>query len=971
MLRSQHSHSQPSTVPWINLVPKLISGGVIAISSLVLIGWIFDINTLKSILPYWVSMKVNSAIAFLSAGIALGLIQRQIRQPRLTPRLTKVGAIAQVCAGFVLLIGWLTFSQYLFSINLGIDQLLIHDSSTAVGTSNPGRMAPLTAINFVLIGTALLLSSRQVQAYFNTIQTLVFVVGIIAFQAIIGYAYKVESFYGLSSFTQMALHTALTFLLLCVGVLCLYPHRGLVRILISPTLAGFLGRRLFFSAIAIPLCVGWLVVQGQQMGFYTAKLGISLLVMLSVVTLALLVWWSITALERIDAERIGTVQALQDSEASRRELAQVQEALQRSESIFRSYFELSLIGIAVISPEKGWIEVNTELCRILGYSEVELCQMTWVELTHPDDLQADLDCFNQVIAGQQEGYSLDKRFIRKDGAVVYASISTRCIRRPNGSVDYFVALVQDIGERVRNEAERQKAEAERVKLVQEQAARAEAEAANQMKDEFLAVLSHELRTPLNAVLGWTRLLRSRHFDGATTTQALETIERNAEVQAQLIDDILDVSRIIQGQLSLNLCPIDVRSVLEEAIASIRLTAEAKAIDIHLVQLNGKDAHSLNTVVLGDPKRLQQIFWNLLSNAIKFTDQGGRVDIHLELLEGEVRKEFQQEFRDSTMAQANQPSDGYEGEETMTSQLDEAWQSLHPPSSWQSATHATPQQSFVSQSLRQVTHSLSHFSHHCYVQVRVTDTGKGISPEFLPHVFDRFRQADSSTTRTHGGLGLGLAIVHHLVELHQGTIAVDSPGEGQGATFTVRLPLMPELQQMYEPQQEPDRPLGRISTFSILANQGTSQDADLSSALVSTSQISISPSPTSLNGLHILVVDDEADTRTVLKFVLMQAGAIVTVVASADSALDLLDKVEADILVSAIGMPSMDGYALIRAIRQRSANEGGTIGAIALTAYAQEEDSQKALQAGFQLYLTKPVKAEDLVQAIATLAYSSR
>ncbi|MBD2461189.1 PAS domain S-box protein [Oscillatoria sp. FACHB-1407] len=924
MLRSHRPPSDPFKTHWISLTPRLISGGVIVISGLVLIGWFWNIDTLKSVLPTWVTMKANTAIAFLSAGVALGVVQHQIRQPTST----QLRAIAQGCAGATLMIGLLTVSQYLFHINLGIDQLLVVEPATAVGTSHPGRMAPLTAVSFILIGLALLFSSQRLQNFVQPIQAIVFTVGIIAFQALVGYAYKIEALYGISYYTQMAVHTALTFLLLCVGILYLYPNHGLVRILTSSTLAGFLGRRLFFSAMAIPLAVGWLVVQGQQMGFYTAKLGISLLVMLSVVTLALLVWWSITSLERIDAERLGTVQALQDSEASRRELAQVQEALRRSEAVFRSYFELSLVGIAVISPEKGWIEVNAELCRLLGYSEVELCQMTWVELTHPDDLQADLDCFNQVIAGEIEGYALDKRFIRKDGTVIHASMSTRCSRRPDGSVDYFVALVQDVSERVRNEAERRKAEAERVKLIQEQAARAEAEAANRMKDEFLAVLSHELRTPLNAVLGWTRLLRSRQFSPETTLEALETIERNAEVQAQLIDDILDVSRIIQGQLTLNLCLVDVGAVVEAAINSVRLVADAKAIAIHFSLVRDSQADPANTrslVVSGDPKRLQQIFWNLLSNAIKFTDNGGRVEVSLE----EVGHG------------ASGLGDGRcEGENREEANQFQPTAHLQPPT----------------------------LDSHAFAQITITDTGKGIHPDFLPHVFDRFRQADSSTTRTHGGLGLGLAIVHHLVELHQGTISVDSPGEGQGATFTVRLPLMDR------PQSERDGLPEDMASYRPFES-GYALPMNEPHWVSPTPVTSLAtPSPeaqTQLQGLHVLVVDDDAETRKFLKLVLTQAGAIVTVVSSAVSALDLLDKVEADILVSDIGMPSVDGYELINTVRQRSAKEGGTIGAIALTSYAREEDRQRALQAGFQVHLTKPVEPEILVQAIATLASSTR
>lgn len=916
MLRSQRLSSNPIDARLAYFVPKVTSAIVIGMSCLVLLGWLFDITVFKSVMPDFVTMKANTAIAFLSAGIALGATQRQLRQLHST----RLQAIAQGCAGVTAIIGVLTLSQYIFDINVGIDQLLFQESSTAVGTSHPGRMAPLTATNFVLLGTALLLVSRQIQTHARIAQILTLLAGLLTLQALVGYVYKVEVFYGIGSYTQMALHTALTFIGLCSGILFLNPNQGLIRILTSPTISGFLGRRLFFSAIAIPLGVGWLVMQGHQKGFYTAKLGFSLLVILSIIALSVLIWWSINSLEQLDAERLGTVQALQNSEASRRELAQVQEAFRRSESIFRSYFELSLVGIAIISPEKGWIEVNDELCKILGYSQVELCQMTWVELTHPDDLQTDLECFNRVMQGEQEGYSLDKRFIRKNGEIVHASISTRCSRRRDGSIDYFVALVQNISERVQNEIERRKADAERVKLTQEQTARAEAEAANLMKDEFLAILSHELRTPLNAILGWTRLLRSRQFNPDASLHALETIERNAEIQAQLIDDILDVSCIVQGQLSLNLCPIDLVLVLESAINSIRPDIEAKAIALTLtiaqagnypaltLPLSSNKHSSLlsstqsipeRPIVLGDPRRLQQIIWNLLSNAVKFTDKGGQINIKL---------------------------------------------------SWGSGDR---------------TKTASPGELNNSAEIVVKDTGKGIRPDFLPHVFERFRQADSSTTRSHGGLGLGLAIVYHLVELHQGTIEVASPGEGQGATFTVRLPLLNQTQNWSD--AKPFFPQGDRSTNIADSAQSVSRSSPPSLFSISKPLPSAPQVLSKLTGVHILIVDATATTRDALKQLLKQEGAIVTAVASATSALDLLDQVEVDVLISDLeGLP-IEGHRLIHSIRQRSSQEGGLIGAIALVS-ASAADSQFTATSNYQHYLTKPVKSEELVQAIVSLTH---
>ncbi|WP_017715096.1 hybrid sensor histidine kinase/response regulator [Kamptonema formosum] len=379
-----------------------------------------------------------------------------------------------------------------------------------------------------------------------------------------------------------------------------------------------------------------------------------------------------------------------------------------------------------------------------------------------------------------------------------------------------------------------------------------AEEANRMKDEFLAILSHELRTPLSAMFGWVRLLRCSELDEATSARALEAIERNARAQTQLIEDLLDVSRIIRGKLQLNVGPVDLVSVIEAATDTVEQAAETKgiALNLRLEQTVGP--------IAGDADRLQQVVWNLLSNAIKFTPEGGRVDLRLERVNSAV-------------------------------------------------------------------------------EIHITDTGKGIGPDFLPFVFERFRQADSSSTRAYSGLGLGLAIVRHLVELHGGSISAFSAGEGQGATFTVRLPV------------------GAVSF------------ADVSFEQVRGPVEGVSPPDSAplLEGLRVLVVDDEADARELAGTVLEQYGAEVTLAASAIEALEALDRQRADVMVSDIGMPEEDGYSLMRKIRLRSAERGAQeMPAVALTAYAQEKDQQQALSAGFQVHLSKPVDPVGLVAAVA-------
>ncbi|KAB8319987.1 response regulator [Tolypothrix campylonemoides VB511288] len=398
-------------------------------------------------------------------------------------------------------------------------------------------------------------------------------------------------------------------------------------------------------------------------------------------------------------------------------------------------------------------------------------------------------------------------------------------------------------------------EAEQQARAAAEASREEAEAANRVKDEFLAVLSHELRSPLNPILGWSTLLQNRKLPEAKMVEALATIQRNAKLQSELIDDLLDVSRILRGKLSLNVGPVNLAAIIQAAMETVRLAAQAKSIEIQAA-LEPKVGE-----VLGDSTRLQQVVWNLLSNAVKFTPQGGQVHIRLEQL----------------------------------------------------GAHA---------------------------QIIVSDTGKGINPDFLPYVFDYFRQADAATTRKFGGLGLGLAIVRHLVELHGGTVSAESPGEGQGATFTIGLPLM--------------------STGSTTLANSTAFDPSLD-----------------LSGVKILLVDDDTDTREFTAFLLEQYGANVTAVSSASEALAVLTQSQPDVLVSDIGMPDVDGYMLIQQVRTLLP-QGGQIKAlsealpkaIALTAYAGEINQQQALAAGFHKHISKPIEPEVLVQAISDLVRST-
>jgi PAS domain S-box-containing protein len=409
-----------------------------------------------------------------------------------------------------------------------------------------------------------------------------------------------------------------------------------------------------------------------------------------------------------------------------------------------------------------------------------------------------------------------------------------------------------VGSQVGQFIERMRIERERQALLEsEQAARREAEAANHAKDEFLATLSHELRTPLNAIVGWAHLLRTGQLDAAQTSRAVEVIDRNAKAQSQIVADVLDVSRIVMGKLRLEVRPVELSTVVEEALETLRPAAAAK--DILL-----ESALAADSRVSGDPDRLQQVVWNLVSNAIKFTPGGGRIRVDLRRVNG-------------------------------------------------------------------------------HAEVTVEDTGMGIRPDFLPHVFERFRQSDSSSTRAHGGLGLGLALVRHLVELHGGTVAAASRGEGKGATFTVALPLM----------LPPD---ARVEREVPAAESAPAVD---------------------LQGLKVLVVDDDGEARDLVATALRRAGAEVRTAANASEALADVGRHPPEVIVSDLEMPGVDGYQLIQRLRALDPEHGGTIPAAALTAHARPDEVRRALDAGFQRHLSKPAAPEEIARAVAALAHLQR
>ncbi len=536
----------------------------------------------------------------------------------------------------------------------------------------------------------------------------------------------------------------------------------------------------------------------------------------------------------------------------RRKHRQAEKALQESESRYRSLAIATSAAVWTTNAQGEVVDDIPSWRALTGQSESAVKGWGWLAAIHPEDRERTAQMWKEAVATKSI-YDIEHRILLADGTYRYFSARGVPVVHESGEVQEWVGTHTDISDRVTMQsALRQRAE--------------ELTEANRIKDEFLAVVSHELRSPLNAMLGWVTLLRTRQFDAATTAKALETIERNARSQAQLVEDLLDISRIIRGQLRLNVCPVNLVSIIEAAIETVRLAADAK--NIHLKAVLDPTA----SLVTGDSHRLQQVVWNLLTNAVKFTPNDGQVEIRLQRI-------------------------------------------------------------------------------NSHVEIAVIDTGMGISAEFLPFVFDRFRQEDSSKTRSYSGLGLGLSIVRHLVELHGGTVHAYSQGVECGSHFIIKLPLL---------QGNRGRGAEGAEGAKFIASR-LSQSAPRTAPLAER--------PCLLNGLRILVVDDQADARELLISILQQEKSEVMAVATADEAMTALSRkaTQFDVLISDIGMPGEDGYSLIRKVRAMNPLSGGQIPAIALSAYARSEDATAALLAGFHYHVAKPVDPAQLIAAIASAA----
>jgi PAS domain S-box-containing protein len=516
---------------------------------------------------------------------------------------------------------------------------------------------------------------------------------------------------------------------------------------------------------------------------------------------------------------------------------------------FRAFFEQGPLFAGIMALDGSIIEANRLSLEACGYTREQVVGKRFWDCPWWRKSETLMQQIKLAVAQTAAGEIFDAEmpYFVVDGSQRMVHLIVLPIKDETGRVAFLAPTGSDV-------TDLKRAESQRDDLLQaERAARTAAERASLLKDEFLATLSHELRTPLNGILGWSQIMQNKSADAEMIAQGLEVIERSARAQAQIIEDLLDMSRIMSGKVRLNVQRVDLSSIVQAAVETARPTAEAKGIRLQAVidALHG-------VVVSGDGNRLQQVLWNLLSNAVKFTPKDGRVQVLLERI-------------------------------------------------------------------------------NSHLEISVIDTGEGIKPEFLPYVFDRFRQADASTSRRHGGLGLGLSIVKQLVELHGGSVGVKSDGPALGSTFIVSLPI---TVVHGDPEPAAERRHPRLPPMRM-----TNVDVEI-------------------EGVRVLVVDDEIDARALLKRILEESRAIVTAAESAEEAIELLQAGKFDVLVSDIGMPGEDGYSLIKRVRSLGAAGGGDIPAIALTAYARSEDRIKAVTAGFQMHVAKPVQTIELITMIA-------
>ncbi len=786
-------------------------------SASTLIGWTTGFPLLTDWDGDGIAMFANTALAVLCATAAISLLYAP---PRRSSKW--LSAALSVVAG---LIGGLTFSEHLFGWNLGIDTLLVEPLWGHRAASAPGRMGPPASATLTFMGIAILLANARKggrsRAVASILALLASVPPLITFTA---YLYSATALYSEPKYSGIAWQTSFLLMLLSVSLLLAIREYGLGALVRRNDAAGLLVRRLVPISVALLLVTGYLQDLGFDLGLYKRVTGGAALTVVRILMFTALLWWTAQTLV-VQIERRKKLEA---------ELGETQER-------FRVMAN-TIPQLAWMASPDGWIYwYNQRWHDYTGCTHEQMQGWGWKSVQHPDHVARVTEVWKEALA---RGESWQDTFPLRSADGEYRWFLSRAmpIRNEAGEVLHWFGTNTDITEQRLAED-----------LLRE---------TNRMKDEFLATLSHELRTPMSAILGWSQLLR-KSSEGSISgdlVQGLEVIERNARLQSQIIDDLLDMNRIISGKIRLDMKTINLVDVARAAIDAIVPSAETRRLKLE------PSFESDRMIVRGDPNRLQQVFYNLLTNAVKFTPDGGSIRVFCGRVESSV-------------------------------------------------------------------------------EFRVTDTGIGIKREFLPHVFERFRQQDASTTRTYGGLGLGLGIVKHLVELHGGRVHVSSDGANMGATFSVVLPV--SIAVLPGPVGQAESRIAGGQTDSWMDRPAVPDDNILND----------------VRGIKVLVVDDEPDARELLRHLLQKYGLDVTIAGSAAEALDLLQRNRPHVLVCDVGMPVMSGYDLLEAIRALAPASGGNTPAIALTAYARPEDRARSMRAGFQLHLSKPVEMTELLVSI--------
>jgi signal transduction histidine kinase/ActR/RegA family two-component response regulator len=820
------------------------------IGAIGLLGWIFDSELLKKIHPSLVTMKANCAVCLMLAAVALFLIEDRSASPRKR-------RISQLLAALVALVGLITLSEHILGWNSGLDQLLFHESQKEAGLSFPGRMGVAASLNFSLLGIALSLWDVRSRRWFRVANVLVlFVIGI-TLLVFLYYFYGIERDEPFTYYFTIALHTVIAFLCLSAAILLARPERSAIAALLGNTPGAVVARRMW-PAFFIVILLGWVRTLTRDAGWPSFGFATALFVLAILVLLTGLIWWTAVSLNRSDKQRhlaegrltvLARVSELIRTLHDPDELSYaVAETVGTHLKVRRCLFNETDVGRDLEIVYKDYCDGVESVAgehRISDYSSITNREMQLGKTVVNYDSKTD----PRTAADYERSYETtgERAYIAfpllRGGrwvASLWASDD-----QPRQWTKEEVALLQTAAERTWTAVEKLRAEAERERLLKsEQEARDAAEKANQLKDEFLATLSHELRNPLNVILGYSELLlRMPEIEGSQRLIKMgEALRRNAQSQSQLINDLLDLSRLQRGKISLNLETVSLAAIIDSAVETVRTDAAAKAIEIRL------HVDDQLLFVEGDRLRLQQIAWNLLNNAVKFTPAGGNIEISLR------------------------------------SQGDSA-------------------------------------------VLLVTDTGQGIDVSFLPYVFEMFRQADGSNRRRHGGLGIGLALVRQLVQLHGGTIGAESDGPNKGSQFTIRLPLLREA-----------------ASPSLVA---AAVELDVFTAK------------------SFLVVDDSEDTIAMLTELLRVAGANVTTATNGPDALRIAEENEFDMILSDISMPEMDGFEFLQRLRKIDGREHVPV--VAITGFGRSDDVARARAAGFYSHLTKPLNLKALAEVLQQLA----